>query len=182
MFDRVEGGAQRGGWTLVGGLGAFRRSTFEAAGLRLVFRARVKASSGSRVRRDQRMVARCQRANGLRDVGQGLAKRRQAIVVDGEDGQVGMPLLLGETLVGGDENGEALRAGLGEQFGVTQRAPPVVHRAFDGRAIEGRLKWKADPRRDSDVEQDLQVPRSSGEVGAGGVLRCSRLDGGAPDS
>ena len=66
-------------------------------------------------------------------------KRRKAIVVDGEDGQVGGPLLLGETLVGGDENGEALRTGLGEQFGVTQGAPPVAHRALDGRAIEGRF-------------------------------------------
>ena len=56
---------------------------------------------------------------GLRDVGHGLAKGRQAIVVDGEDGQIRVLLLLGETLVGGDENGEALRAGLGEQFGVT---------------------------------------------------------------
>ena len=80
-----------------------------------------------------------------------------------------MPLLLGETLVGGDEHGEALCAGLG-QFGVTQRAPPVVHGAFDGGCHRGPpVEEKADPRRDPDVEQDLQVPRSSGEVGAGGV-------------
>jgi len=92
-----------------------------------------------------------------------------------------VPLLLAETLVGSDENGEALCAGLGEQFGVTQRAPPVVHGALDGHAIEGRLERTANPRRDSNVEQDLQMRSSSGEVGTGGVLRCSRLSRRASD-
>ena len=44
-------------------------------------------SFGSRVGRDQRVVARRQRAYGFRDDGQGLAKRGQAVVVDGEDGE-----------------------------------------------------------------------------------------------
>lgn len=90
-----------------------------------------------------------------------------------------MPLLLGETLVGCDQNREAVPAGLGEQFGVTQGAPLVVNGALDWRAIEGRLESEAHPRRDSDVDQDLQARRSSGEVGAGGVLRRSRPDGRA---
>ena len=36
-------------------------------------------------------------------------------------------------------------------------------------SIEGGLERKAEARGDSDVEQDLQAERSSGEVGAGGA-------------
>ena len=57
----------------------------------------------------------------------------------------------------------------------------MVNGALDWCFIKGRLERKSDPRKDSDVEQDLQVRRSSGGVGAGGVLRCSRLDGRASD-
>ena len=51
-----------------------------------------------------------------------------------------MPLLRGELLVGGDESGEPVQAGLRQQLVVAQRAPLTKNGTLDWRVAERSLE------------------------------------------
>ena len=74
------------------------------------------------------------------DFGQRATECGQAVVVDGNNSDVGLPLLCREVLVGGDERREPIQAGLRQQFVVAQRAPLMKDGALDWRVAERTLE------------------------------------------
>ena len=74
------------------------------------------------------------------DFGQRATECGQAVVVDGNDSDVGMPLLRREVLVGCDEDSESVQAGLRQQLIVAERALLMKDGALDGRVAERSLE------------------------------------------
>ena len=86
------------------------------------------------------MLSRSGGANRFCDIGHRVTECGQAVVVDSNDGDVGMPLLRAELLVGGDESGEPVQAGLRQQLVVAQRASLMKDGALDRHIAERSLE------------------------------------------
>jgi len=93
--------------------------------------------------RDEAVLDRKSRPNGVGNGGDSGQESAEAVVVDCDDGDGCMRLFLRHALVGGNEGREAATLRHGQEFVVAERTPVVEDGGFDHDTAELLLEWLA---------------------------------------